>query len=182
MNTGLVTEDETLEAMKHVYGARLTDQVVLKWAMWSGKADFGIDIGGASPVIIEHKTTSEKHIDADSNTELPRHEHLGQAVSYMFLYEKMYDITPEVRLFYKMWGNFAEFCLTREGSHILIEGYVNGVVSARQCEYDVYEEMETLMDWYARDELPPKLEKKYKGCTFMGKPSCQFYNTCWGDD
>ena len=181
MNTGVYTEDETLEALRHVYGDRLTDQVILKWSMWSGKADFGIDIGSDKPILIEHKTTSERHFAADATTELPKHEHIGQAVSYMYLYEKLHGITPEVRLFYKGWGCFAEFILTRDEGTVQIKGYVNGVFSLKKYDYDVYGEMEELMAWYDADELPPKLEKKYKGCTFMGRPSCAFYTTCWGE-
>jgi hypothetical protein len=126
--------------------------------------------------------TGAKHLDNDGNTELPRHEHIGQAVLYCWLYEQLYKITPTVVLFYKTWGNFAEFTLSVEAQKVKIESDINGIYNVFYREYDVYNEIETMMKWYNGDELPPRLEKKYDGCTFMGKPSCNYYSYCWGDD
>lgn len=182
MNTGVITEDATLAALKHVYGSRLTDQVVLKYKMWSGKADFGIDIGTDKPILIEHKTTSEKNFDSDSKTSLPKKEHVGQAMSYMWMYEQLYKVTPKVLLFYKAWGNTAEIELVREGKTIKLLSDINGVLSQSVLEYDVYREIKKLSTVYTSGEIPDRLDKKYKGCTFMGKPSCQFYDYCWGED
>ena len=183
MNTGVVTEDETLQALQHVYEDRLTDQVTLKYNMWSGKADFGIDVGTDDVVLIEHKTTSEKHWDSDSKSSLPRHGHIGQAVSYMYLYELEYGITPKVLLFYKSWGNYAEFELVRNDDGTLnIISDVNGVLNVEKYEHDFYQEIRDLTDWYNSTELPPRQEKKWKHCTFMGKPSCPYYSYCWGEE
>lgn len=182
MNTGSYTETETLKALKHVYAGRVTEQVVLKYQMWSGKVDFGIDIGTESPILIEHKTTSEKQFDSDANTELPKHEHVGQSVTYMWLYEKIYGITPMVLIFYKTWGNFAEFHLERVDRTIQLTSNINDIINVKNYDYDVYGEIEKLMEAYDQPVLPDRLDKKYKGCEFMGKPSCQFYNNCWGDE
>lgn len=179
MNTGIITEDETLEALKHVYGDSLTNQVELKYNMWSGKADFGIDIGGDAPIIIEHKTTSEKNFDSDQKTALPKREHIGQAESYRWMYERIYGVKPRIILFYKAWGNFAEFELIPDGKSIIIISNINGILDTVVYEYDVEAEINELMKWYDSQELPPKQEKKYKHCTFMNKPSCPFYKNCW---
>lgn len=182
MNAGTIYEDETANVLRHMYGNRLQDQVELKYLMWSGKADFGIDIGTETPILIEHKVTSEKNWDSDSNTELPKHEHIGQILTYRWLYERLYGVTPRTILFYKAWGNFAEFELLVQENSIQIVSMVNGIGTVKKYEYDVEKEIEDLMLAYNNtNELPDRLDKKYKGCTFAGKPSCQFYNKCWGD-
>lgn len=180
MNTGIITEDETFAALKHIYGDNLKNQVELKYKMWSGKADFCIDIGGENPIIIEHKTTSEKNFDSDQKTSLPKKEHIGQVVVYQWMYERLYGIKPRILLFYKAWGNFAEFELIPEKEVISIVSNVNGVLDVVLYNYNVEAEINELMGWYDSQELPPKLDKKYKGCEFMGKPSCSFYKNCWG--
>lgn len=181
MNTGVITEDETALALKYVYGDRLETQVELKYNMWSGKVDFGIDVGRENPILIEHKTTSEKAFDTDSKTELPKHPHIGQTISYYWMYERIYGVKPKMLIFYKAWGNFAEFELIPDGDNIQILSNVNGVLDAVVYKYNVEAEINELMQWYDSTELPPRLDKQYKGCTFLGKPSCQFYNTCWGE-
>lgn len=181
MNTGVVMETSTAEALKHAYGDRFTEQVDLKYNLWSGKADFGIDIGGDSPVIIEHKTTSEKNFSTDGSTAMPKREHIGQAMLYCYLYEMLYNKTPKIVLFYKAWGIFAEFSLTRIENRIRVESYVNGAVDTFDVDYDVYGEIEELHNWYNSKDLPPKLEKKYMGCSFRGQPSCPYYERCWGE-
>lgn len=179
---GLTTENETSLALKHVYGARLTEQVILKYEMWSGKVDFGIDIGSPKPILIENKSTSEKNFDYEGNTTLPKKEHIGQAVTYMWLYEHLYNITPTVILYYKAWGNYAEFELCKVDNKVEVDSNINGIKDYYAVDYDVYGEIEQLMMWYNSPELPPRLEKKYQGCEFMGKPSCPFYRHCWGDE
>lgn len=180
MNAGTAYEDVTADVLRFVYGDRLTEQVILKYKMWSGKADFGIDIGGKNPVLIEHKMTSERNWDADG-AELPKHEHIGQALTYRWLYKQIYGITPIIVLFYKAWGNFAEFELSFDKGKVKIISVVNGIHDVKTYKYDVEAEIETLMETYNSGILPERLDKKYKGCTFMGKPSCRYYQDCWGE-
>lgn len=181
MNSGVIYEEETGNALRHIYGGRLTEQLVLKYRMWSGKVDFAIDVGTDKPIIIEHKLTSEKHWGSDSNTELPKIEHIGQLLTYKWLYEHLYGVVPTLILYYKAWGNFAEFEIQQKGSWVFIDGNINNVANVIKIKYDVESEIEQLMAAYDSPTLPPKLDKKYKGCTFMGKPSCVFYNSCWED-
>jgi hypothetical protein len=183
MNAGSVYEAETANILRHVYGDALTEQIILKYKMWSGKADFGLHIGTDHPIIIEHKVTSEKNWDTDAYTPLPKHEHIGQAMTYHWLYEMLYGVQPQIILFYKAWGNFAEFDLSlQDGGKILVQSSVNGVIGVEIREYDVRKEIADLMREYDANGLPPRLEKKQHGCTFMGKPSCQYYKLCWGED
>jgi hypothetical protein len=177
MHTGVITEADVGNGLRHVYGDRFTEQVVLKYEMWSGKADFGIDIGTSEPILIEHKTTSERHFQG-GRSDLPRHEHVGQAMSYLWLYEHLYGVTPTVLLFYKAWGSYAEYTIAKDGT---VQSDIAGVQDVFRIEHDFYAEIELFMKEYNSKGLPDKLDKKYKGCEFMGRPSCKFYKTCWGE-
>ncbi len=179
MKAGVISEDLSIEAMSHFYGDRVESQFVLKYKMLSGKPDFVIDHNTDNPIVIEHKHTSSKFFDNDNKSTIPRHEHIGQAMSYCYMYEKLYDITPTVILFYKSWGNFAEFVLTREDDTVRVESNINGVLDVFVRKYNVYEDIESLMKWYDTGKTPPRLEKKWKGCEWMGKKSCRFYDHCW---
>lgn len=180
MKAGVISEDLSILAMEHTYGNRVQSQFVLKYKMLSGKPDFVIDHLTPDVTVIEHKHTSSKFFDNDNKSTIPRHEHIGQAMSYCYMYEHLYDLTPTIILFYKSWGNFAEFVLTRQDKEILIESNINGVHDVFTRKYDVYQDIESLMTWYETDGTPPRLEKKWKGCEFMGKKSCKFYDHCWG--
>jgi len=126
--------------------------------------------------------TSEKNWGTDANTELPKREHVGQALTYRWLYQQIYGVIPKIILYYKAWGNYAEFELNVKPEHVEIISNVNGVISVAKYNYDVEKEIKELMNAYDNpNELPPKLEKKYLGCTFMNKPSCPYYRNCWGD-
>lgn len=180
MNSGVIQEAETGNALRHVYNNRLTEQLELRYQMWSGKVDFAIDVDKAKPILIEHKMTSEKHWDNDAKTELPKREHVGQVMTYYWLYKNIYGVEPQVILYYYAWGNYAEFILSPFKNKIKVEANVNGVIDITTLDYDVVAEIEALMKAYDNPtNLPPKLDKQYKGCTFNGKPSCQFYHECW---
>lgn len=190
MRSGVVMEDDTATALAEIYGDRLYNdpedesdgQLKLKYEMLSGKPDFTIDHETESAILIEHKVTSERHWNTDSKSDLPRHNHLGQAVCYMFMYERKYGITPKVLLYYRSFGNFAEYEITRnEDGTLTLLSNINGVIDVESYSHDFYAEIRELMSLYESGEIPEKLDKKYKGCEFAGRPSCKFYNHCWGD-
>jgi hypothetical protein len=181
MNTGVIYEEETANALRHVYKERLTEQLELKYQMWSGKVDFAIDADTDNPILIEHKVTSEKNWGTDANTELPKHIHIGQVLTYRWLYTQLYGIVPRVFLYYKTFGNYLECELIPEEEDVILKIESNGVLDVRRYGYNVESEIKELMLAYNSSELPPRLDKKYKGCEYRGKPDCQFYKLCWGE-
>ena len=190
MRAGVITEDDTGLALATVYGDRLyndpndeTDgQLKLKYEMLSGKPDFTIDHETDNVILIEHKVTSERHWNTDAKSDLPKHNHLGQAMCYMYMYERKYGITPIVKLYYKSFGNFAEYTLNHnEDGTLTMLSDINGVHDVEQYSHNFYDEIREYISLYKSGTIPDKLDKKYKGCEFAGRPSCKFYKYCWGD-
>lgn len=182
IDMGIEMEDRNADALLFEYGDRLEQQLELRYEMLSGKPDFVIENEDGTVVVVEHKMTSEKHWDSDSKSDLPRHGHIGQAITYMFMYEMLHGVVPEVRIHYKAWGNYAEFELQRqEDGSLIINSDINGILDVFTYKHDFYAEIRELMNWYDATELPPKQEKKWKHCQFAGQKSCGYYDYCWGE-
>lgn len=177
MQIGLVLEDDTRLALEHEFGDRLDCQLSLRNDVWSGKPDFVIGHGTNDVTIIEHKVTGE---NAWSNKALPRTEHVGQLLLYKYLYKKIYNVDPKCYLYYRAWGHYAEFEITRDSEGLLASGEVDGVADIFRLKDTAMQSIQELEDYFYSDELPPVLKRKNDGCTFMGKPSCPYYDYCWG--
>ena len=132
MQLGNVLEADTIEAIQFSHPHVLT-QFPLHDDTWSGYADAVVGhLGGGIPTIIEHKATGDKWFDYKES--LPRDTHVCQLWLYGWLYEKMYGIQPELRLYYRSWGGWAEFEILKDeaGDYMVAVGYVNGDLVERQ--------------------------------------------------
>jgi hypothetical protein len=182
MDSGNVAENATARALDFAYGAE--QNVPLKNGVWSGKADFIINFRKDNPIIIEHKATGDNNWK--TNTTLPKREHAAQLALYGHLYEELYNVKPELRLYYWAWHNYAEFTLDIEATRIGITGLLDNVFVSRNLRIDIKKEIEELEQVYrdtlAEKPLPDRLTNKSGGCSFRGKPSCSFYFSCYPDE
>lgn len=111
MQQGSVLEADTVAALQLAH-ANVRTQFPLYNATWSGYADIVIGHGTEDVTIIEHKCTGQKWFDYKKS--LPRSTHICQLWMYGWLYEQMYGIRPNLKLYYRSWGSFAEFALPAE--------------------------------------------------------------------
>ena len=184
MNGGNVIEDDTADALDWYY-ENCTQSFVLKNDIWSGKADFVLNHLTKKVTIIEHKATGENKFKEDK--QLPKRQHVGQIGLYGRLYQELYSIKPELRLYYYGWGCEAEFDIDVKSKFVKVTGTISNYMGKRfvskTMRINLDSEISTLESMYRTvldgGELPKRLDKKYKGCEFMGKPSCVYYKSCW---
>ena len=178
MDGGNVAEDATARAIVDVLNGR--QNISLKWGCWSGKADFIIGYKTNKPIIIEHKATGEKNFKRSS---IPKREHVAQLALYGYLYNKLYGIKPKLILYYVGWGHFADFTLDVQATKISVVGLIDDTFITKNLRINIEKEIEDLEAVFEKtikeNQLPKRLERKSAGCTFMGKPSCQYYYSCW---
>lgn len=171
---GSVLEDDTGLALRGMYGSKLVKQVVLKDKIWSGKCDWGIRVGKANPVLVEHKTTGSKWWRKYGTP--PRESHLAQLVLYGQLYAEKYDVQAKLVLYYRAWSNYAELILRDLGSSVKVQGVMDDEPYEDIVSINVTKRREHLEKYFSLRELPPY--KKTDDCTFRGKPSCPFFEQC----
>ena len=171
---GNVLEDDTGKALREMYGGDLTDQVILKNKVWSGKCDWGIHIGEVSPILIEHKATGSKWWGKYGSP--PTESHIAQLILYGQLYEELYDTKPTLILYYRAWNNWAELKLEDLGDRVKITGLMDGETYNDEVFINVSKRRAYLEKYFASRELPPFVETDE--CYFRGKPSCPFFNRC----
>lgn len=186
MDGGNVLEDNTFKSLEHCYDVK--QSLVLKNDIWSGKADFVIDHLTSKAIIIEHKTTGTSKFR--DKTQLPKREHVAQLALYGKLYKELFDITPKLILYYKGWGAWAELELTVGINTINVSGiianYQKSIHVSKNMRINLKKEIDDLERLYKTvlngGKLPNRLTSKSSGCEFMGKPSCSFYYSCWGNN
>jgi len=187
MSLGNSYEDNTFAWLKRYYGPRITQGVPVGDENWSGKIDFLLThcnetAGGTSwgSAIIEHKAQGGKWFDFNQN--LPRLQHVCQAWLYGHLLEKKYPLNspPKIILFYRAWGNYAEFEIVPHEGGVRAQGVMNDEEVSRWLWVKPDEKRLELEEWFLRNEVPPLPEGGPSGdCLFRGEPSCSFYDLCW---
>lgn len=186
MRGGVVFEDDTGLALDWYYDKSI-QSVVLKNDIWSGKADFVLNHLQPNVTIIEHKATGTNKMKDDK--QLPKKEHLAQLGLYGKLYKELYNLNAELILYYIAWGCEAEYDIKVESGYIQVTGiqkyYDKETFVSKRMRIDLQKEIDELERMYRNvlegKPLPPRLDKKYKGCEFKGIPSCQYYHSCWGN-
>ena len=128
MEYGNAFESVTGNALQHAHPG-VQRNFPLWNEYWSGYADFVIGRHTDRPVIIEHKATGDKWFDYKQS--LPRSAHLCQLWMYGRLYQEMYQVEPELILYYAAWGSYAEFRIREEGGMVVAEGEINGEPATR---------------------------------------------------
>jgi len=190
MDNGNAYEDSTLKLLQKKFGEDgIATQVEFKTEYWSGKADFIIGHLSENPIIIEHKATGDKWFDYKES--LPQSKHVMQLAMYYHLYLKLYGIKPTLVLYYRAWSQWAEFVLTvDEETNVSWEGVV-GIMSGGEIDektrsaqnvLNINKEVKVLERYYRLGSLPRRVkevDREDAGCTFKGKPSCQYYAHCW---
>ena len=180
MRGGVVSENDTALALAHKY-SNCTQDNRLESEHWSGYGDFIIGEGEDNPIIIEHKHTGRKNWDTGK---LPKAEHVGQLCLYYYLYIEKHGVEPRLLLYYKGWGNYAEYELFIQKERIICIGLVNGLPDAVAIRYNVLKEkteLENLRQRIVDGELvlPDRLKYKNMGCSYNGQPSCPYYHHCY---
>ena len=171
---GNVLEDDTGKALREAYKGELTDQVVLKTKIWSGKCDWGLRIGKQEPILVEHKATGSKYWKKYGTP--PSESHIAQLILYGQLYEELYNVKPKLILYYRAWSNFAELELEDLGDRVRITGIMDGKAYNDEAFVNVTKRRAYLERFFDLRELPPYVE--VEECRFRGKPSCPFFNKC----
>ncbi len=171
---GNVLEDDTGKALKKKYNRDLTDQVVLKTKVWSGKCDWGIHINKQDPILIEHKATGSKYWGKYGSP--PTESHVAQLVLYGQLYKEIFNVAPLLVLYYRAWNNWAELILEDLGDTVKITGQMDGKSYNKKILINVTKRRAHLEEHFVSQELPPYVE--VEDCTFRGKPSCPYFNKC----
>lgn len=156
MQQGNLLEPDTIECLRFSYPNVLT-QFPLYNDTWSGYADAIIGHGELpSPVIVEHKGTSDKNFDYKES--LPRPEHVCQLWLYGQLYQERYGVTPQLVLYYRSWSNHAEFQLEERNdflnSYIMATGVADGRYTERYVRVHPLALRLELEGYYTRHELP----------------------------
>lgn len=156
MQQGNLLEPDTIECLRFSYPNVLT-QFPLYNDVWSGYADAIIGHDELpSPVIVEHKGTSDKGFDYRQS--LPRPAHVCQLWLYGELYRERYGVKPQLVLYYRSWSNYAEFQLEERNdflnSYIMATGVVDGAYTERYVRVHPMSLRRELESWFARRELP----------------------------
>lgn len=177
---GNCEEDRTFRGLEKYHNA--IQGYKLSNDEWSGEVDFTIGLHAENVVFIEHKATGKGNFERAS---LPKRQHIGQLCLYQYIYEKEYSLKPKLIIYYKGWGMYAEFTVTPEKKRVVCEGLINGKYYKKNLRINIKEEIIKLenlrLDILNNNLVPLRLEKKSRGCTFMGKVSCPYYYNCWGN-
>lgn len=131
--------------------------------------------------VIEHKETGQNRF---KYKDLPYSFHCLQVLAYEHLVEG-YEM--DALLYYQNQANWAEFRVWQEDV-VQWEGYIDGKFKSGNVDTTLEEEMEALVVWYKRNEIPERYEtpfEKQYHCTRMystnAYPGCSYYNFCFGD-
>ena len=179
MRAGVMWEEETEKALLSSLSGSILCNEPLDNEFWSGKADF-IILGHKPPIIVEHKATGGKWFDFQKS--LPKNEHILQLCLYGYLYELIFEEKPILVLFYRAFGEWAEFVVEPQENTILVEGKVSGYKRSNVLDVDFHGLRKELEGYYVdRTSLPPRLKDMKKGCLFKKEPSCQYFHHCWPD-
>jgi len=182
MNSGNVWEEVNAKALLSL-GAE--HSVRFDTPPWAFELDFLLP--GDVPIIIEHKDTSEANFRYKGR--LPYEHHCTQLCIYELLMERETGKPHSGILYYNGRGHWAEFQVWSEGSSIIWEGEVDGLLKSGVFDTDVAETVATLEGYWHSQELPPKLSSPFgkrfaclKGGGSRGYwPACQYFSVCWPD-
>jgi hypothetical protein len=181
MHNGVILENDTLAALKAAYGADVTGQVWLGNDMWSCYADFVMFHQQPHAAIIEHKATGDKWWNF--NNELPKESHVVQLSLYKYLYKSMFNIDPQVLLYYRSWGHYAELEVQPREDHVEIAGIMDDADFYKRIAIDVDGLRLAAEAAFLAGEIPPAFPRPLDGaCTFQHAPSCPMYGHCWSQE
>jgi len=110
MDAGTSLEHATLSKVSENLARPVIRDFPLFDERWTGYADFVAGHGTDEVLLADHKATGGQRWDY--NESLPRSGDICQLWKYGKIYELTYGVTPELRLFYRGWGAWAEFVLT----------------------------------------------------------------------
>lgn len=129
MDGGNALEAVTLRQVAENISRPIRTQFPLFNDIWTGYADLVIGHGSPDVIIYDHKGAAGKWWDYKWS--LPRESDCCQVWMYGQLYKEMYGIEPQLGLYYRGWGTWAEFRLSfkliaKRGNVYAIEadGYV----------------------------------------------------------
>ncbi len=185
MNDGNVFEASTLALLEAHFGKEnVLAQLPLKDEHWSGKTDMIIYHKTPKVIIVEHKATGDKWFDYKQS--LPHEDHVFQLAKYKNMYFAQFGFVPKLILYYRSWGQWAEFELDVQPEQIVCDGVI--FANNKQFEREVIVPINLdayvkKLEWYYdKNKLPHRVAKEDQekaGCTFKGEPSCGFFNHCW---
>ena len=175
MRGGIAWESQTARELIEVYGDDVTTQLRLSDENWSGYADMTLfhKSKKASPVIIEHKAQGPK-----SSFGKPQVPHLLQVALYGWLYEKEFGVAPRLKLFYRKWGEWAEYDVGVFPEVMQVSGACMGKPWFEQIEISLDERREYMEMLRNTGNMPPY--EQTRGCRW-----CPYADPCssaWNED
>jgi len=172
---GNVVENETARALKEMYGKQLTTQLPLRDKYWSGKTDMVIELESHSPIIVEHKATSDKGFNY-----IPKESHIAQVILYGQLFQELYGKEPRLLLVYRSWSHYAEFEVEDKGEEVICKGQLDREDFYKEIPLNVTKAREYLEEHFGLQKLPDY--HKWDECEWAGQPSCAYFQACQGPD
>lgn len=137
MDGGNALEAFSLRQIAENVGRLVRTQFPLYDNVWSGYADLIMGHGTDQVIIADHKGSCGKWWDY--NQSLPRATDCCQVWLYGELYHKLHGIRPELRLYYRGWGTWAEFEIKeKKGDDFTLFETIGIVTNDKgDVEYDV---------------------------------------------
>ncbi|HUT18670.1 MAG TPA: hypothetical protein VM366_05875, partial [Anaerolineae bacterium] len=137
-------------------------------------------------IIVEHKAKGDRWWNY--NDSLPEEQHICQAWLYGYLWHQRWPAQeyPIVILYYRSWGHWAEYQITADDNGVRLRGAMDDKPVQDLVWLDPNDKRMQL-EGYVIDCRVPDLGEiglssasDGQGCTFQGRPSCRFYEECWG--
>ena len=175
MRGGIAWENQTVAELQEAYGDAVTTQFRLTDENWSGYADAVLhhESKEAAPIIIEHKAQGPK-----SSFGKPQVYHLLQVALYGWLYEKQFGVAPRLKLFYRKWGEWAEYDVGVFPAVMQVSGACMGKQRFDQVDVSL-DERRVYMEMLRTTDIMPEYEERYT-CRW-----CSYATPCakqWGED
>lgn len=138
MESGNALEAATVDALRFNYPGVLT-QFPLYNDIWSGYADVVLNHQLPGATIIEHKATSDKWWNYKGKG-VAKSTHVCQLWLYGRLYENMFGVRPRLVLYYRAWGNWAEFHIDQESTteRMVLRGTIDGSPAVETFDISPY--------------------------------------------
>jgi len=164
MDSGVVWEARMLQALREMYGERVSADVHLGDEIWTGRADFILP-----GKVYEHKDTGLFNF---SRGRIPAAAHALQVLMYQRL---LLPQNYEAHLYYHGRGKYADFKVWEDSGDVLWEGELNGSPRAGMLEgLSLADEVAKFERWWGKDVLPP-VKDDPEDCG-----NCEFLEHCWG--
>jgi CRISPR/Cas system-associated exonuclease Cas4 (RecB family) len=184
--SGKMAEAKLEAVLRAEYRDELQAQAHVESEEFRGTADFVVP-----GTVIEHKETAQSNF---KYKRLPYDFHCLQVLAYKHLWKAQAGVESpaptDARLYYQNRADWAEFRVWESNDCIIYEGDINGEYHTGVLETTLDAEMQKLVEWYRKNEVPPRYETPFEkqfACTRMYTKwktprafrGCTYFGHCW---